>query len=360
MAKIAIITDQHFGIRSDSESILNNQEKFYREIFFPKLEELNINTVLHLGDIFDRRKYVNYNTLQRAKSMFLDPLKERDINMLLTVGNHDVFYKTTNKLNSPESLLSDYDNIKIYTKASEVNIHDKLFLLIPWITKDNKEHSFNLINNSKAYVAAGHLEISGFEYYRGSMAKHGVSKEVFDKYNVVMSGHFHHKSSGSNIEYLGAPSEYIWADYDDPRGFHIFDTQTEELEFIENPFSIFKKVQYDDVENDYTDLLKKDDAFAEYEGCYVKVVVTNKENPQLLETIVKNIEKAGAADVVVVESYYNFDFDEEDDTIEDVEDTLVILDNISKTIQNEKYQSKVNVLLKELYHEATSRNSEVN
>ena len=358
--KIAIITDQHHGVRSDSESILNNQEKFYRELFFPKLEELGIRTVLNLGDIFDRRKYVNYNTLQRTKEMFLDPLKECNITMLLTVGNHDVYYKTTNNLNSPQSLLSDYDNIHIYTTATEVDIHGKLFLLLPWITKDNKEHSFEMIKNSKAYIAAGHLELAGFEYYRGSMAKQGVSKDVFDKYNLVMSGHYHHKSSGSNIEYLGAPSEYIWADYDDPRGFHIFDVETEQLEFIQNPFSIFKKVQYDDVENDYTDLLKRDDGFSEYQGCYVKVVVTNKENPQLLETIVKNIEKAGAADVVVVESYYNFDFDEEDDTIENIEDTLVILDNISKTIQNEKYQEKVNGLLKELYHEATSRNSEVN
>ena len=61
--KIALITDQHFGGKQDSQNFLNHIETFYREQFFPYLSENNIHTVIDLGDTFDRRKFVNFNTL---------------------------------------------------------------------------------------------------------------------------------------------------------------------------------------------------------------------------------------------------------------------------------------------------------
>ena len=39
-----------------------------------------------------------------------------------------------------------------------------------------------------------------------------------------------------------------WSDYDDPKGFHVFDTATRELEFIENKERIFHRINYDDSE----------------------------------------------------------------------------------------------------------------
>ena len=60
------------------------------------------------------------------------------------------------------------------------------------------------------------------------------------------SGHFHHKSDNGNVYYLPNPYQITWSDYKDPRGFHIFDTETRELEFILNPYEIFHKIYYDD------------------------------------------------------------------------------------------------------------------
>jgi DNA repair exonuclease SbcCD nuclease subunit len=54
--KIAIITDQHFGARNDSQHFLDYYEKFYSEVFFPQIDSNDINNVLILGDTFDRRK----------------------------------------------------------------------------------------------------------------------------------------------------------------------------------------------------------------------------------------------------------------------------------------------------------------
>ena len=75
--KVAIITDQHFGARNDSVGFLDFYEKFYDNTFFPKIDEEGIDTVLVLGDTFDRRKYVNFYALDRAKKMWFDKLEER-------------------------------------------------------------------------------------------------------------------------------------------------------------------------------------------------------------------------------------------------------------------------------------------
>ena len=67
----------------------------------------------------------------------------------------------------------------------------------------------------------------------------------------MFSGHFHHKSDDGQIYYLGPPYQIYWNDFDDPKGFHIFDTDTRELERIVNPYTLFSKIFYDDIQEDY-------------------------------------------------------------------------------------------------------------
>ena len=39
-------------------------------IFFPYLEKHNIKTVIHLGDLMDRRKYVSFKTAKNLEKDF--------------------------------------------------------------------------------------------------------------------------------------------------------------------------------------------------------------------------------------------------------------------------------------------------
>ena len=87
--KVAIITDQHFGARNDSVAFLDYFQKFYDDVFFPTLVANGISVVLVLGDTFDRRKYVNFYALQRAKEMFFDRLANACITVHMLAGNHD-------------------------------------------------------------------------------------------------------------------------------------------------------------------------------------------------------------------------------------------------------------------------------
>lgn len=248
--KIALITDQHFGARNDSVLFLDFYEKFYSETFFPKLKEENIKTLLILGDTFDRRKYVNFNTLHRAKEMFFDKLSELNIQVYMLAGNHDTFYKNTNKVNSVDLLLREYQNILVVDEPMTIHLNFKNesddILMIPWICADNYNRCLDEITNSKIRLCAGHFEISGFSMYRGHPCQEGLNRELFRRFEYTFSGHYHHKSSSDGIHYLGNPYELTWQDYQDSRGFHIFDLDTRTLVFHRNPNVMFYRVVYDD------------------------------------------------------------------------------------------------------------------
>ena len=112
--KIALITDQHFGARNDSQIFLDYYEEFYSNVFFPKLEEEGIQTLFMLGDTFDRRKYLNFYTLKRAKEMFFDPLAYMGIDVHILAGNHDTYFKNTNDVNSVDDVTAFNEMITVF------------------------------------------------------------------------------------------------------------------------------------------------------------------------------------------------------------------------------------------------------
>jgi hypothetical protein len=114
------------------------QGRFYSEIFFPYLDKHNIKDIIHLGDYFDRRRDVNFYSLHKNYEHFVQPMLERDITMDLIVGNHDIYFKSTNELNSPDYLL-DFKNINVY-KDPLIKFYDTLAIcLVPWINSENYE-----------------------------------------------------------------------------------------------------------------------------------------------------------------------------------------------------------------------------
>ena len=243
--KIALITDTHFGARNDNLNFNEYFYKFYEELFFPYLEENDITTVIHLGDVMDRRKFISYRIAKDFRERFLDRFQKINLHML--VGNHDTYYKNTNDVNSLQELVSGkYDNIKVYSKATEVNFDGCKILFVPWINADNVAHTTKMLKTSDAQICMGHLELSGFEMQKGMVMDHGWDKEVFNRFDTIMSGHYHHKSDDGQVFYLGTPYEIYWNDWDDPKGFHVFDTDKRELERIVNPHKIFSKIYYDD------------------------------------------------------------------------------------------------------------------
>ena len=206
------------------------------------------------------------------------------------------------------------------------------------------------MEQTNAQIAMGHLQIEGFEMFKGSLASHGDSREIFDKFDMVFSGHFHHRSSDGHIFYLGSHGEFTWADYNDPRGFHVFDTDTRELSFIENPYKMYKIIVYNDAENE--DIL--DTALSPYKGCIVKVVITEKNNNYTFEKFIEKLERELPVDIVVVDKNLEMMLqDDEDGIVKEAESVIEIFKGYintidEKTIDKEKLTDK----MIELYEKA--------
>lgn len=351
--KVAIITDQHFGARNDSLHFLDFYEKFYDETFFPAIDFAGINTLLILGDTFDRRKYVNFYSLQRAKKMFFDKLAERNIKVYMLVGNHDTYYKNTNDVNSPTLVLEEYNNIKIIQSPQTIHLEygnvKSDICMMPWICVDNYDNSMEEIKNTSATVCMGHFEIEGFQMYRGAPSHEGLEPKLFDKFDMVFSGHYHHKSSRKNIHYLGNPYELTWQDHDDPRGFHIFDLDTHELEFIQNPNKMFIKISYDDKNSDIKEISSMD--LSHLTSTYVKVVVVNKINPYLFDTFITKIYQTNPLDITIAEDFTELE-DINDDDVDQAEDTTTILNKYVDNLTTDLQKDRIKTMLRELYIEA--------
>lgn len=349
--KVALITDQHFGARNDSPVFLDFYQKFYIDTFLPKLEEEKIDTVLILGDTFDRRKYVNFYTLKRAKEMFFDKLHVLGIKVHMLAGNHDTYFKNTNDVNSVSLLLQEYNNINVISHPTDIKIGKHKIAMMPWICPENYDDSMKLLQQTDASICCGHFEIDGFQMYRGMPAHEGLKRDLFRKFNFTFSGHYHHKSNSDSIYYLGNPYELTWQDYDDARGFHIFDLDNHSLEFIQNPNRMFYRVTYDDKAETIKEIDGKD--LSGYKNAYVKVVVINKTNPYLFDKFMNNLYNVNPSDITIVEDFTELGEGIEDDMVDQAEDTLTILNKFVDSVEEESIDNtRLKTLLKELYVEA--------
>ena len=343
--KAALITDTHFGARSDSIPFDNFFRKFYMERFWPEIDKHGIKTIFHLGDCFDRRKYINFNTLKSCREYFFDQAKQRNINIVMIVGNHDTFFKNTNDVNSPGLLLSNYSNITAYSRPVEYGFDGLSILLMPWVCSENYQECMDVLKVSFSPVLFGHFEIAGFTMYKGHDSLDGFSPSLFSSFDLVCSGHFHHRSSRGNISYLGNPYELTWADYDDPRGFHLFDSKTRELEFIENPYRMFHKIYYDDVKKGPMDLTI-------YKDTHVKVIVVNKTDFYLFDKFMENLYQQNPLEVKIVEDLSEFEADVLRDEQIDIEDTMTLLSQYVDNIETDADKNRIKTLMKTLYVEA--------
>lgn len=346
--KIAILGDTHFGVRGDSIKFHDYYRKFYENEFFPYLEKNNISYIFQLGDLFDRRKYINFNTLALAKDYFFNPIASRGLHFYTLLGNHDIFWKESLEVNSTGLVLGEY-NINLIDEPTKIEIENTSIDMIPWICKENQKEVFEYIDQSKSDLCFGHFEIAGFPMYKGMVGHHGLSHEMFSKYERVLSGHYHTRSKQENIEYVGTPYEMTWQDYNDPRGFSVFDTETRELEFIRNPYTIHEKITYDDKNHDPIDLSTID-----IKDKYVKLAVVNKTDLYKFDQFVNEMYTKDAYEIKIIEDFSEFN-DGEISTDINIEDTMSILSNYVDSVETDENKEEIKSVLKELYLEAINQ-----
>ena len=317
---------------------------------FGYIDKHDIHHVIHLGDVVDRRKYINYVTADNLKKDFINPLIQRNTKFWCLIGNHDIYYRNSLEINALDQLYGVNENINLISKPEEINIDGCDLLLMPWICKDNWDETWKAIKYSKSQIMLGHLELNGFEMHRGAVCETGFDLEEFSKFDMVLSGHFHHRSSNGNIHYLGSPYEITWSDYQDPKGFHIFDTETRELEFIQNPNTLFHKFIYNDSNMKIEEL--DDIDMSMFEDSYMKVIIQNKSNPYLFDLFIDRLTKTGVHDLQIIEDLFSLDMDNESDIIDEAKSTMEILESYVEQIESNVSKKKLKGLFHGLYNEA--------
>ena len=342
--KIAIITDQHFGCRKNSKLFHDYFLKFYNDIFFPTLEKEGIDTIIDMGDTFDSRKGIDFSALSWAKDHYYDRLRDYTIHTI--VGNHTAYYKNTNDVNAVDLLLREYDNVKIYSEVTSIEVGGLNILLVPWINQENQERSIGLINKSRAPVCMGHLELNGFVVTQEILMDHGLDMKYFKKFKKTFSGHFHTRSNNDNIYYLGNPYEIYWNDYDTDRGFHLFDTETLEHTPINNPYKMFYKIFYEDTNYQTFDT-------REYEGKIVKLIVRKKTDSKKFEKFIDKLFASNINELKIVENFEFGGYYQSDDFEPfESEDTMSILNRYIDEAEISLDKSVVQKIMQDVYQEA--------
>jgi DNA repair exonuclease SbcCD nuclease subunit len=345
--KIAILTDTHCGIRNSSEVFLDNAEDFYTNIFFPECEKHGIKQILHLGDYYDHRKFVNFKALNQNRRVFLDQLRKNNMMMDIIPGNHDTYYKNTNELNALKECLGHYMNeIHIIMEPTVMQYGSLSMGLLPWICADNYKQSMNFIRDCKADWLGAHLELANFEMGRGIMAHSGMDPKLFKKFEQVLSGHYHTASQKDNIWYLGNPMEFYWSDAHDPKFFHILDTETRQIKKIRNTYTLFEKIVYNDKKIDYNNynnnLSKK----------FVKVVVAEKTDPFTFDRFIDNIQNQDIYELKIAENFSEFMGENVNDDEVNFEDTTEIVDSYIEAVDTDLDKDKIKIQMRELMTEA--------
>jgi len=343
--KIAVISDTHCGIRNSSEIFMEYQSRFYTDVFFPYLKEHNIKKILHLGDYYENRTSINFKALHHNRRIFLDKLRDNSIHMDIIPGNHDCYFKNTNRLNALKELLGHYmSEVRIIEEPEVVDYDGCKVALIPWINSENEKRVKDFISTCKADICGAHLELSGFEMQMGIPCTDGMDASLFSKFDMVLSGHFHTKSQNNNIHYLGSQMEFFWSDCNDKKYFHVFDTDTRELTAIENPITIFEKILYDDTTSKQA--LTK---VSHLDNKFVKVIVINKSKPAEFEKFIDRINSKKIYGLQIAENFQDFagaQVDDENISIESTDKLLyTYIDAVDTDLDKDRIKNKVHELM---------------
>jgi len=285
--------------------------------------------------------------------MFLQPLQEHNMVMDVILGNHDVYYKNTNQINALSGLLDGWNNIRVIEQPIVQEYDGVNFCLLPWLNPENIEASLDFVAKAKATHLLGHLELKGFVMHGTQVSEHGLGLEPFKNFELVMSGHYHHKSQQSNTLYLGAPYQMTWNDYGDACGFHIFDTKTRELTFFENPHEMFVRLPYNDKGKSVEQSLQFLNTPESFCRKHVKILVEHKENDLIFDKFLERLNSFDPQKTQIVDKSYDRVLVSDDDIVGDAEDTIAILSNYIESLNTEN-EDKLKNVLESLYNDAVN------
>lgn len=338
-----IISDLHFGIRSNSLDWLEIQKDYFNNFFIKELEEnyKDGDALFVLGDVFDNRSILSILVINVVIEIFERISKILPIHIL--VGNHDLYKKSSNDINSLK-ILAHIPNIKIYENDELITIKDKTIAMLSWQPNDYIDKT--VLEEYKADYLFCHSTFNG-AYYNKYTQINDTENNIKDiKYKKIFSGHIHYRQDINNFIYVGCPYHLSRSDIDNTKGIYLFDIDKNKTTFIENTYSPrFIKLSIDDIlDIEYNDYLKL------ISNNFVDIIIDNKWN--LIFPFNKMIELSEKCrklefKLITEEEYKEIEYSENELT------NFNIIDIINKFISNTEYPDKIkkmiSIKINELY-----------
>ena len=246
--RVWFITDTHLGVRNNSNEWIDSIREYFFDWFFPLVRKNYQpgDVLFHLGDFFDSRQSINLKVLnlgievvEEMSSIFKDGI-------YIIVGNHDIWNKTTNDINSLKSI-KWIPGVNIIEEPQSISILDKSFLLMPW-RKDHEAESEFLESSAAHDVLCCHADIRGLKFNKFTRVETGASVNEFEKFRRVYSGHIHYAQKADNINMLGSPYEITRSDMDNAKGITLLNVSDLKETYFPNDFSPkFKRFYFTDI-----------------------------------------------------------------------------------------------------------------
>jgi hypothetical protein len=213
--KVAMMTDIHFGLKSNS-SVHNQDCEDFVDWFIAKAKEEGCEIGMFLGDWHHNRNTLNITTMDYSLRA-LEKLGKAFDQFYFFPGNHDLYYKDKRDIHSVE--FGKYiPGIEIIHKPTTIDG----VTMCPWLVGEE----WKMLQKSKSRYVFGHFELPHF--FMNAMVQmpdHGdVQLEHFSHFEYGFSGHFHKRQQKQNMIYIGNAFPHNYADtWDDERGMTVLE-----------------------------------------------------------------------------------------------------------------------------------------
>ncbi len=230
LKKGAFCTDGHFGKKANSP--IHNQDCLnYLAWFCEQVRaDPEIDHVQFLGDWHENRSALNISTLNYAWEG-ARMLNDLGMPVYFTIGNHDLFHRHTRDVHSVVQF-SEFDNFIMVEEPTVFPEIGNGVMMCPYIFHD--EYPM-LLKYLDVPFWSGHFEFKGFIVTgQGREMPTGPDHTAFDGPEYIVSGHFHKRQAGDNVEYMGNWFPMDFGDAgDDARGMMTYDFDADEMIFID-------------------------------------------------------------------------------------------------------------------------------
>ena len=317
--KVYMITDTHFGIYLNNlDKWMNMMESTFYNYVIPYLRENAEpgDMLIHLGDLFDNRTSLPIIVINKVEKI----LKEISdiLPMHIMVGNHDLWNKGSNDVNSVRMFGYMNKNITVYESTTTIDVSGQKLVLMPWVEK--RLDMIKELNSNQGDYLFCHSDLNGCRMHLNSVAHRNPDKidvEQFGGYKDVFSGHIHITQQSKNFRFIGSLYQMDRNDMGDQKGITILDLETGEVGFHKNDYSpVFRKFKVITEEDiDGLDTIKdtKD---------YIDLAISNNlliNNRKLRRKLEMMLEKGNFASVEYIDDIVQKNEDGEDIVSEAVE-----------------------------------------